>query len=73
MIFSLSFLYVFSKFSRFNFSFDKLILPSSIDFSFHHPAMLPAVAQVTEWAAAYGLDVEQARGIAHNILMDPVD
>ena len=38
-----------------------------------HPAMLPAVAQVAEWAAACGLDAEQARGIAHNILMDPVN
>ena len=35
--------------------------------------MQPAVTQVAEWAAACGLDVEQALGIAHNILMDPVD
>ena len=38
-----------------------------------HPAMLPAVAQVAEWAAACGLDAEQARGIAQNVLVNPVD
>jgi len=37
------------------------------------PAMLPAVAQVAEWAAACGLDAEQARGIAQNVLVNPVD
>ncbi len=35
--------------------------------------MQPAVTQVAEWAAACGLEMEQARCIAHNILMDPVD
>ncbi|MFA9949047.1 hypothetical protein [Dentiradicibacter hellwigii] len=51
---------------------EKLLWRLDVEVGFH-PAMLPAVAQVAEWAAAYGLDVEQARGIAHNILMDPVD
>jgi len=37
------------------------------------PAMLPAVAQTAEWAAACGLDVEQARSIAQNVLVNPVD
>lgn len=44
-----------------------------MEVGFHHPAMQPAVTQVAEWAAACGLEVEQARCIAHNILMDPVD
>ena len=52
---------------------ENLLWRLDVEVGFHHPAMLPAVAQVAEWAAACGLDVEQARGIAHNILMDPVD
>ena len=52
---------------------ENLLWRLDVEVGFHHPAMLPAVAQVAEWADACGLDVEQARGIAHNILMDPVD
>ncbi len=52
---------------------ENLLWRLDVEVGFHHPAMLPAVAQVAEWAAACGLDAEQARGIAHNILMDPVD
>ena len=52
---------------------ENLLWRLDVEVGFHHPAMLPAVAQVAEWAAACGLDVEQAHGIAHNILMDPVD
>ena len=44
-----------------------------VEVGFHHPAMLPAVAQVVEWAAACGLDAEQAHGIAQNVLVNPVD
>ena len=52
---------------------ENLLWRLDVEVGFHHPAMLPAVTQVAEWAAACGLDVEQALGIAHNILMDPVD
>ena len=55
---------------------DKLFPADSADrpcIGFHHPAMLPAVAQTAEWAAACGLDAEQARGIAQNVLVNPVD
>ena len=52
---------------------ENLLWRLDVEVGFHHPAMLPAVAQTAEWAAACGLDAEQARGIAHNILMDPVD
>ncbi len=52
---------------------ENLLWRLDVEVGFHHPAMLPAVAQVADWAAACGLDAEQARGIAHNILMDPVD
>ncbi|MBH5328861.1 ACP S-malonyltransferase [Eikenella sp. S3360] len=52
---------------------ENLLWRLDVEVGFHHPAMLPAVSQATEWAAACGLDAEQARGIAHNILMDPVN
>ena len=52
---------------------ENLLWRLDVEVGFHHPAMQPAVTQVAEWAAACGLDVEQALGIAHNILMDPVD
>ncbi|MDK4602055.1 hypothetical protein QG082_02160 [Kingella kingae] len=52
---------------------ENLLWRLDVEVGFHHPAMLPAVAQTAEWAAACGLDAEQARSIAHNILMDPVD
>lgn len=52
---------------------ENLLWRLDVEVGFHHPAMLPAVAQVAEWAAACSLDAEQARSIAHNILMDLVD
>ena len=52
---------------------ENLLWRLDVEVGFHHPAMLPAVAQVAEWAAACGLDAEQARGIAQNVLVDPVD
>ncbi|MDO5070362.1 MAG: hypothetical protein Q4D78_09270 [Neisseria zoodegmatis] len=47
-------------------------MPLEVEVGFHHPALAPAVAQVAEWAAACGLDAEQARGIAQTVLVDPV-
>ena len=52
---------------------ENLLWRLDVEVGFHHPAMLPAVAQVAEWAAACGLDAEQARGIAQNVLVNPVD
>lgn len=52
---------------------ENLLWRLDVEVGFHHPAMLPAVAQTAEWAATCGLDVEQARGIAHNVLINPVD
>ncbi|WP_107688970.1 ACP S-malonyltransferase [Neisseria wadsworthii] len=52
---------------------ESLLVPLEVEVGFHHPALAPAVAQVAEWAAACGLDAEQARGIAQNVLVDPVD
>ena len=52
---------------------ENLLWRLDVEVGFHHPAMLPAVAQVAEWAAACGLDEEQGRGIAQNVLVNPVD
>ena len=52
---------------------ENLLWRLDVEVGFHHPAMLPAVAQVAEWAAACGLDAEQARSIAQNVLVNPVD
>ena len=52
---------------------ENLLWRLDVEVGFHHPAMLPAVTQVAEWAAACGLDAEQARGIAQNVLVNPVD
>ena len=52
---------------------ENLLWRLDVEVGFHHPAMQPAVTQVAEWAAACGLDVEQARGIAQNVLVNPVD
>ena len=52
---------------------ENLLWRLDVEVGFHHPAMLPAVAQTAEWAAACGLDAEQARGIAQNVLINPVD
>ena len=52
---------------------ENLLWRLDVEVGFHHPAMLPAVAQVAEWATACGLDAEQARGIAQNVLVNPVD
>ena len=52
---------------------ENLLWRLDVEVGFHHPAMLPAVAQTAEWAAACGLDAEQARGIAQNVLVNPVD
>ncbi|MDO1508850.1 MULTISPECIES: ACP S-malonyltransferase [unclassified Neisseria] len=52
---------------------ESLLVPLEVEVGFHHPALAPAVVQVAEWAAACGLDAEQARGIAQNVLVDPVD
>lgn len=52
---------------------ESLLVPLEVEVGFHHPALAPAVAQVAEWAAACGLDAEQACGIAQNVLVDPVD
>ena len=52
---------------------ENLLWRLDVEVGFHHPAMLPAVAQVAEWAAACGLDAEQARGIAQNVLVNSVD
>ena len=52
---------------------ENLLWRLDVEVGFHHPAMLPAVAQVAEWAAACGLDAEQARGIAQNVLVNPVN
>ena len=52
---------------------ENLLWRLDVEVGFHHPAMLPDVAQTAEWAAACGLDAEQARGIAQNVLVDPVD
>ena len=52
---------------------ENLLWRLDVEVGFHHPAMLPAVAQVAEWAAACGLDAEQAHGIAQNVLVNPVD
>ena len=52
---------------------ENLLWRLDVEVGFHHPAMLPAVAQVAEWAAACGLDVEQARSIAQNVLVNPVN
>ena len=52
---------------------ENLLWRLDVEVGFHHPAMLPAVAQVAEWAAACGLDAEQARDIAQNVLVNPVD
>ena len=48
---------------------ENLLWRLDVEVGFHHPAM----AQVAEWAAACGLDAEQARGIAQNVLVNPVD
>ena len=52
---------------------ENLLWRLDVEVGFHHPAMLPAVAQTAEWAAACGLDAEQAHGIAQNVLVNPVD
>ena len=52
---------------------ENLLWRLDVEVGFHHPAMLPAVAQTSEWAAACGLDAEQAHGIAQNVLVNPVD
>lgn len=52
---------------------ESLLVPLEVEVGFHHPMLAPAVAQVAEWAAACGLDAEQARAIAQNVLADPVD
>ena len=52
---------------------ENLLWRLDVEVGFHHPAMLPAVAQTAEWAAACGLDAEQARDIAQNVLVNPVD
>lgn len=52
---------------------ESLLVPLEVEVGFHHPALAPAVAQVAEWAAACGLDAEQARSIAQTVLVDPVD
>ncbi|EGZ50981.1 ACP S-malonyltransferase [Neisseria wadsworthii] len=52
---------------------ESLLVPLEVEVGFHHPALAPAVAQVDEWAAACGLDAEQARSIAQTVLVDPVD
>ena len=52
---------------------ENLLWRLDVEVGFHHPAMLPAVSQTAEWAAACGLDAEQARGIAQNVLVNPVD
>jgi len=52
---------------------ENLLWRLDVEVGFHHSAMLPAVAQTAEWAAACGLDAEQARGIAQNVLVNPVD
>ena len=52
---------------------ENLLWRLDVEVGFHHPVMLPAVTQVAEWAAACGLDAEQARGIAQNVLVNPVD
>ena len=52
---------------------ENLLWRLDVEVGFHHPAMLPAVAQTAEWAAACGLDAEQARSIAQNVLVNPVD
>ena len=52
---------------------ENLLWRLDVEVGFHHSAMLPAVAQVAEWAATCGLDAEQARSIAQNVLVNPVD
>lgn len=52
---------------------ENLLWRLDVEVGFHHPAMLPTVSQTAEWAAACGLDAEQARGIAQNVLVNPVD
>ncbi|OSI10844.1 ACP S-malonyltransferase [Neisseria zoodegmatis] len=52
---------------------ESLLVPLEVEVGFHHPLLAPAVAQVAEWAAVCGLDAEQARAIAQNVLADPVD
>lgn len=52
---------------------ENLLWRLDVEVGFHHPAMLPAVAQTAEWAAACGLDAEQAHDIAQNVLVNPVD
>ncbi|MCK2201588.1 type I polyketide synthase [Corynebacterium callunae] len=54
-------------------AFAPRISPLQVQTAFHHPAMSMAVEQAVAWAKACGFDVEIAREIAADVLVNPVD
>ncbi|ALC06626.1 hypothetical protein CDES_11295 [Corynebacterium deserti GIMN1.010] len=54
-------------------AFSPRVSPLNVQSAFHHPAMNMAVEQVVVWASSAGLDVELARELAADVMVNPVD
>lgn len=52
---------------------ESMIVPLDVEIGFHHSSLAAAVSQVVDWAETCGLDSKQAKIIAQNVLVAPVD
>lgn len=53
--------------------FNPTFIPLNVQVGFHHTALIPAVDRVVKLAEACGLDVDLARSIAEDVIVNPVD
>ncbi|MGQ2910549.1 fatty acid synthase subunit beta domain-containing protein [Aeromicrobium sp.] len=54
-------------------AFKPVVEPVAAQLAFHHPALAEAADLAATWAAACGLDPEQARTLTRRAVVDPVD